>query len=1090
MSTTNIQAFSGDVEIAGGLNITGTVTSTAGIDKVTLAEDTTDASRRVTFTTGSTGAQPLKTDAGLVYNPSTNQLTVGGTVTATTFSGALSNNLSPGSYLTGSAYNGSTARTFAVDATTTNTASKIVARDGDGDIFGRYLHGSYMNMSHGAGTNNSDTVFYSSTDNYIRKNTASGFRSSLNVPTRTGGDASGTWGISISGNADTVDGQHAHEMSWGHDIAHGTYSDFNSFINTDKFGAHFVTGNTNGPGQSGPTQYYHQRMALGSEYNQYSLQLAIGRGRSDNYLWYRNEENGSASSWYKMRAGYADSITYTQVAITAPNVTSGTWTDNNNTAAWGPPKFGTPYNQSCWNDNNGYRQWNIPSGMKSAYISQLTWSSGGYADVHGVLTDGSLVFLKRINTRQSIENSAHGTPHDGSTITFIGSGLDSFSAIRITNRLGRLHLTGLAFTQMLDGTDGTGMVHPQQLSTLLTASQVSGAVDGSANQVAIGNLAGQTSQGNTAVAVGYGAGQTSQAGYSVAIGRDAGNSSQQVHSVAVGRAAGQISQGTLAVAIGYNAGYNSQEEESVAIGYQAGYQNQRGLTVAIGRDTGHLRQNDQATALGSYSGRTDQGYRGIAIGHRPAYSSQGSYGIAIGYQAGYSSQPGNSFYVATNSVRNQGGTYYMRYNTSTGEVSYTSSDDRVKDGETLITDAVKTLSKLRPQNYFKRTKLDPNAPEQNWYHESGLMAQEVYYSVPEMRHLVMVPPEAGDIDNYTPPPSDDPSQDPDYSMWGDGIASVDYMQMVPYLVKGVQEIVIEVPRSKTTVSNTWGQNITGLVVSANTNKHKTNTVPIVNISTVSMDKSWYGVVSSEKTDSIEYDTLVDTKGDSRIWVTDTNGTLESGDLLTTSNVAPGYTQKQEGGALMNYTVAKVTQDCDFTEPLQVSIKIPKRELSNVMYYIHDESYEISLDEYEKRPSFKKSVEEIPIYFKEDVDGGETRYYQGDMEISSLKYDSLPGDAIKSVKQLREISVEEYNALDAVEKATYSLGTSKTYKAIQFSKSKKKIPQHDEVRILEELVDVLDENGQTVWEETGETKPVYTLVDHGTYKAALVSCKLI
>jgi hypothetical protein len=432
----------------------------------------------------------------------------------------------------------------------------------------------------------------------------------------------------------------------------------------------------------------------------------------------------------------------------------------------------------------------------------------------------------------------------------------------------------------------------------------------------------------------------------------------------------------------------------------------------------------------------------------------------------------------------------MRYNTSTGEVSYTSSDDRVKDGETLITDAVKTLSKLRPQNYFKRTKLDPNAPEQNWYHESGLMAQEVYYSVPEMRHLVMVPPEAGDIDNYTPPPSDDPSQDPDYSMWGDGIASVDYMQMVPYLVKGVQEIVTEVPRSKTTVSNTWGQNITGLVVSANTNKHKTNTVPIVNISTVSMDKSWYGVVSSEKTDSIEYDTLVDTKGDSRIWVTDINGTLESGDLLTTSNVAPGYTQKQEGGALMNYTVAKVTQDCDFTEPLQVSIKIPKRELSNVMYYIHDESYEISLDEYEKRPSFKKSVEEIPIYFKEDVDGGETRYYQGDMEISSLKYDSLPGDAIKSVKQLREISVEEYNALDAVEKATYSLGTRKTYKAIQFSKSKKQIPQHDEVRILEELVDVLDENGQTVWEETGETKPVYTLVDHGTYKAALVSCKLI
>ena len=111
----------------------------------------------------------------------TEALNASGTVTATTFSGALSNNLTPGSYLTGNAYNGSTARTFAVDATTTNTASKIVARNSNGDIYGRYFHGSYMNMSHSAGTNNSDTVFYSSTDNYIRKNTASGFRSSLGL---------------------------------------------------------------------------------------------------------------------------------------------------------------------------------------------------------------------------------------------------------------------------------------------------------------------------------------------------------------------------------------------------------------------------------------------------------------------------------------------------------------------------------------------------------------------------------------------------------------------------------------------------------------------------------------------------------------------------------------------------------------------------------------------------------------------------------------------------------------------------------------------------------------------------------------------
>ena len=74
-----------------------------------------------------------KTDPG-------SALDVNGTVTATTFSGALSNNLSPGSYLTGNAYNGSTARTFAVDATTTSTASKVVARDASKNVFVNNLY--------------------------------------------------------------------------------------------------------------------------------------------------------------------------------------------------------------------------------------------------------------------------------------------------------------------------------------------------------------------------------------------------------------------------------------------------------------------------------------------------------------------------------------------------------------------------------------------------------------------------------------------------------------------------------------------------------------------------------------------------------------------------------------------------------------------------------------------------------------------------------------------------------------------------------------------------------------------------------------
>jgi hypothetical protein len=44
------------------------------------------------------------------------------------------NALTLGTYLTGTSYNGSTAVTAAVDATTTNTAGKVVARDGSGNF--------------------------------------------------------------------------------------------------------------------------------------------------------------------------------------------------------------------------------------------------------------------------------------------------------------------------------------------------------------------------------------------------------------------------------------------------------------------------------------------------------------------------------------------------------------------------------------------------------------------------------------------------------------------------------------------------------------------------------------------------------------------------------------------------------------------------------------------------------------------------------------------------------------------------------------------------------------------------------------------
>ncbi len=51
-------------------------------------------------------------------------------------------------------------------------------------------------------------------------------------------------------------------------------------------------------------------------------------------------------------------------------------------------------------------------------------------------------------------------------------------------------------------------------------------------------------------------------------------------------------------------------------------------------------------------------------------------------------------------------------------------------------------------------------------------------------------------------------------------------------------------------------------------------------------------------------------GEGAIWVCDVSGNLENGDYITTCEI-PGLGMKQNDDLLHNYTVAKITQDCDF-----------------------------------------------------------------------------------------------------------------------------------------------------------------------------------
>lgn len=126
---------------------------------------------------------------------------------------------------------------------------------------------------------------------------------------------------------------------------------------------------------------------------------------------------------------------------------------------------------------------------------------------------------------------------------------------------------------------------------------------------------------------------------------------------------------------------------------------------------------------------------------------------------------------------------------------YSTSDDRLKENERYITNATETLKKLTPQIYDKYLHLDLSG---NPREESGLIAQEIWYNAPELRHLINLGREYDSSGNeYTPTPDDldlsgnDIHSDIDYGNHGwskTEETGLDYIGLIPYLIKSNQEL--------------------------------------------------------------------------------------------------------------------------------------------------------------------------------------------------------------------------------------------------------------------------------------------------------------
>jgi len=261
-------------------------------------------------------------------------------------------------------------------------------------------------------------------------------------------------------------------------------------------------------------------------------------------------------------------------------------------------------------------------------------------------------------------------------------------------------------------------------------------------------------------------------------------------------------------------------------------------------------------------------------------------------------------------------------------------------------------------------------------------------------------------------------------------------------------------------------------------------LPIVSLSNKVNDKSCFGVISTTedpdtrtekngkfvslfKKESGDTRTYINSVGEGAVWIVDTNGPLESGDYITTSSLQ-GYGQKQNSDSLKNYTVAKITMDCDFN-PTTQKVKKIKQALQDVTYWVKTESMAVTKDE---------------IYddlAEEDRELIETKYYVDENRV--------------------EIIEEKYNELTEEEKEKYSEQTR--YNKHMIKRYKEKIrPKSDIEKYTEEtyneLANVLDENGEFQWEETDETETAYIvkyldenggITDKGNHEhvAAFVGC---
>ena len=310
-TVTNGVYTTGDQTIGGSKTfstiITGSITGNAGT--VTNGVYTTgDQTIAGVKTFSSTISGSITGNAGTVTNGvyTTGDQTIGGTKTfSSTITGSITGNAGT---IT------SQANSATITASTGVNANQIVLRDGNG-----YIFANYINFNQSETENPTISSFFTSNgDGWARKSSLAHAKNQIR------GVADGTWGISITGNANTA--TTATTATYALNTTQGFNNNWNTDFAAAPAGSTILRGDTSSGSQTGGpggSWWFQQNMRHTNASNVWGVQVAWGWEDNANLLRTRNVTGGSYGAW----VSYLNSNNYT--GFTGGLSTTNTWTGTN-----------------------------------------------------------------------------------------------------------------------------------------------------------------------------------------------------------------------------------------------------------------------------------------------------------------------------------------------------------------------------------------------------------------------------------------------------------------------------------------------------------------------------------------------------------------------------------------------------------------------------------------------------------------------------------------------------------------------------------------------------------------------------------------